>query len=78
MSVRPLDAVTARRTCVSFRRKTDYYALGTAKRPAHELCPEYPWCERTAGEAGPDGGPVRGEECAPGRSCFRPVLMPEA
>lgn len=78
MSLRHVDPETARRTCRGFRRKTDYYANDAGERPEHEVPPEYPWCERTASPIGPDGGPVLGSTCAPGRGCFVPLIRSPA
>jgi hypothetical protein len=73
-----MDPGTARLTCRRFRRKTDYYDNEPVDRPEHEVCPEYPWCETTSKDIGPDGGAVHGETCRPGRGCFVPVIPPEA
>jgi hypothetical protein len=78
MSVRPTTPDVARVTCREFRRKTDYYVNEAEGRPDHEACPEYPWCGRTLRVVGPDDGPVLIERCRPGRSCFVPLLGPEA
>jgi hypothetical protein len=56
--------------CLNFRVKTDFYENDTEGRPEHEACPEFPWCELTAREVGPDDRPVDREDCASGRSCF--------
>jgi len=76
--MRRLDAETARVTCRHFRLKTDYYENDTSARPEHEASPEFPWCEETHREVGADDGPAERDLCRPGRSCFDPLLPPEA
>ena len=61
-------------TCTHFRLKTDFYDNDATGRPEHEACPEYPWCEKTAREIGPDESPVVRRLCRPGRRCFEAVL----
>ncbi len=78
MSMRPTDPETARKTCRHFRVKRDYYENDAPPGPEHERSPEYPWCDGTAMPVGPDDGPVLREMCGPERSCFVPVLGPEA
>jgi hypothetical protein len=78
MSPRPTDPAALRRLCRHLRVKTDYYENDREGRPEHLDCPEFPWCDLTAREVGPDDGPVHREDCAPGRRCFDPVLGPEA
>jgi hypothetical protein len=65
------------RTCAHLRKKADYYVAGAADRPEHQRSPDYPWCEATLKEVGPDGDPVGHGDCRPGRGCFVPVLPPE-
>ena len=77
MSPRPTTPDGLRRHCRHFSVKTDYYENDREGRPAHEDCPEFPWCERTAREVGPDDAPVLRDACVPGRHCFEGVL-PEA
>jgi len=78
MDARRLDPKTARATCRRFRVKTDYYVNDTASRPEHEASPEYPWCEETHREVGPDDSPVERDLCRPGRACFVSWLPPES
>jgi hypothetical protein len=63
-------------SCRLYRLKTDYYENETTGRPAHQACPEYPWCEATLKDVGPDGIPVDREHCVAGRRCFSPEQGP--